>query len=721
VVGTLPGQTQPAWLVLEAYSQSSPTQFSFPIRVVTAGLAPGTYSTTLRFVTGDANGNNAVFSDLPVTLTLREAFKVTQAGAIPGPLSIAFDGIVSGATVVTPGAGHALDVSGEGIAWSVQPGAPAWINVTPSSGSGAGVATVTAVTTGLGAGPYTGNIVFRDAASNRDVTVAVTLNMSLPLPSITPNDTTYSIDNTTDTSGTQGSFVVTDTAQGQNGTTFFNWTVDLQPFSTIRTTPSPLTASPTSGTTFGSATTVALDVDTGILNGLPSGSYTLPVAVDSQPGGYSTSINAELTVRMPRLGTAVPYQIPANTATTIRLIGDDLRAEDLPQLLLDGQPLPQSYGAIRLSAQEIELAVPAESPGQHTITLSNTLGLSRSAVEFLVYTPPTDPAGGDLPGTGKRVQLVYDDARARLYAVDLGLNTPSEGELERYEWNGTSWVDLGPLAAPGIRSVAKMRDGRRLAISSAAGVSTLDLNTPSAFVLLTDAAFLTCGFGSPNELAVGEYGNVFMTVWGNPCTPYGHIMEYDLLNDSHDDPHEATYYGGPSLFYPGGLVAASGDGRYVAMAAIGHSGLDYALLDLRTRTYVVPKTQQLAGRRMQLDTTGTKVLLENTVIRDRAGAIQGNLPANAAARISPDGARALIHVHGANGTGFLQLYDVAAPVGELGTYPAVGSPIPVPFNMGTPDTSLPNSHISSFALEWSADSEIAFVSGETRIVAIRLP
>jgi hypothetical protein len=721
VVGTPPGQTPPTWLVLEAHSQSSSTQVSFPIRVVTAGLAPGTYSTTLRFVTGDANGNNAVFADLPLTLTVREGFRVTQVGAIPGALSIGFNGVVSGATVVTPLTGHALDVRGEGIAWSVQPGAPAWIRVTPSSGSGPGTATVTAVTAGLGAGPHTGNIVFRDANSNRDVTVAVILNMSYPLPSIMPNDTTYSIDNATDASGTQGSFVVTDTAQGQSGTTFFNWTVDLQPFSTIRTTPIPLTASPTSGTTFGSATTVALNVDTQILNGLPSGTYTLPVAVESQPGGYSTTINAALTVRMPRLGTAVPYQIPANAAATIRLIGDDLLGEDLPRLLLDGQPLPQSYGATRLSAQEIELAVPAQSAGQHTITLSNTLGLPRSVVEFLVYTPPADPAGADLPGAGKRVQLVYDDARARLYAVDLGLNGPSEGELERYEWNGTSWADLGPLAAPGIRSAVKLRDGRRLAISSTAGVSTLDLNTPSAFVSLTDADFLTCGFGSPNELAVGEYGNLFMTVWGNPCTPYGHVMEYDLLNHSHDDPHEATYYGGPSLFYPGGLVAASGDGRYLAMAAIGHSGMDYALLDLRTRTYVVPKTQQMAGRRMQLDTAGTKVLLENTVIRDRAGAIQGNLPANAAARISPDGTRALIHVHGANGTGFLQLYDVANAVGELATYPTVGMPIPVPFNMGTPDTGLPNSHISSFALEWSADSEIAFVSGETRIVAIRLP
>jgi hypothetical protein len=722
IVGTLPGQTLPSWLVLDAYNQSSPTQISFPIRVVTANVAPGTYSTTLRFVTGDANGNSLAFVDLAVTLTLREGFKVTLA---PGTL-LEFSGVESGATAVTPQAGYTAQVRGENISWSVGP-TPTWLRVTPSSGTAAGVVTITAVTAGLPAGQQVGSIGFHDSSSNRSWTLSAHLQIGYPALSITPTDTNYSVDNSTDATGTQGSFVISDTAQGQNATRYFNWTADFLYPNTVRTTPYPLIASPTSGSTFGTATSVSLNLDTHVLNGLPSGNYTLPVRINMSPPpptccAETTFVNAEVTVRLPRLGTAVPYQIPANAASTIRLIGEDLRDEDLPRLLLDGQPLPPSYTATRLSSQEIELAMPGQSAGQHTITFSNTLGLPRSAVELLVYTPTSvEPTGADLPGTGKRVQLVYDDVRARLYAVDLDV------ELERYEWNGTSWSDLGALPAPGIRAAAKLRDGRRLAISSSAGMSTLNLNSPNALTLLTDATFLTCGGGSYplNELAIGEAGSVFMTVWGNSCSPYGHIMEYDLLNDSHDDPRGATYYGASMLFYPGALVAASGDGRYVAMSAIGHSGMDYALLDLRTRTYVVPKTELMAGRQMQLDTAGTKVLLHafpDTVIRDRAGMIQGKLPANQGARISPDGTRALIHVHGANGTGFLQLYDISVAVGQAATFPTVGAPIPVPFDMGTLDIhSVPNSYVSNFGLEWSADSEIAFVSGSTRIVAIRLP
>jgi len=715
VVGTLPGQTQPTWLVLEAYNQSSPTQVSFPIRVVTAGLAPGTYSTTLRFVTGDSSGNNAVFTDLGVTLTVREGFRVTFGNN----LSLAFNAVVSGATVVTPQAGYPVEVRGEGISWSVQPGAPAWVRVTPSSGTAAGTVTVTAVTAGLAAGSHNGTLVFRDATSNRDATIPLVLNVSPPTTTITPTDTTYNVDNTTDVSGTQGSFVITDTSQGQNGTTFFSWTIDFLYPNTARTTPYPLTVSPTSGSTFGPATTVALNLVPAVLNGLPTGTYTLPVKINYTPStfpGY-TLLNAELTVRMPRLGTAVPYQIPANAATTIRLIGEDLRAEDLPLLRLDGQPLPPSYAATRLSSQEIELAVPAQGPGQHTITFSNTLGLTRSAAEFLVYTPPSDPSGADFPGTGARVQLFYDDARARLYAVDV-----EDGEIERYAWNGATWSDSGALAAPGIRAAAKLRDGRRLAVSATNGISTLDLNAPTSLALLTNGAFLTCGFGAPNQLAAGEFGSVFMTVWGNACTPYGDVVEFDLLNNSHDNPFGAgaAYINQPGLSYYGALLAASGDGRYLAISQIGHSGMEYALLDLRTRTYATPRTSQAAGQRMQLDNAGTKVLLANALIRNRAGAIQGLLPANVGARISPDGNRVLIHVHGANGTGTLQLYDTTVAVGESATYPTVGTPIPVPFDMGTPDAG-PYGHLTSFALEWSADSEIAFVSGSTRIVAIRLP
>jgi hypothetical protein len=410
--------------------------------------------------------------------------------------------------------------------------------------------------------------------------------------------------------------------------------------------------------------------------------------------------------------------VPANAATTIRLIGDDLRAEDLPRLRLDGALLPPSYVATLVSSQEIQLAVPAQAAGQHAITFSNTLGLPRSAAEFLVFTPPSEPIGADLPGTGNRVELVYDNARARLYAVDI-----SEGELERYEWNGTAWQDLGALSVAGIRAATLLRDGRRLAISAPTGVSTLDLTTASGLTLLTDGAFLRCGFGVPNELAVSEFGSVFMTVWGNSCTPYGDVVEYDLLNNSHDTPFGAggAYINQPSWSYYGALLASSGDGRYLAISQIGDSGQNYGLFDVRTRTYATPKTSGAAGRRMQLDNAGTKVLLNYGVIRNRAGAIQGLLPTNQGARISPDGNRVLIHVHGANGTGFLQLYDVSLPVGDSAIYPAVGAPIPVPYNMGTPDTNIPNSYVTSFGLEWSDDSGLAFVSGSTRIVVVRLP
>lgn len=68
VVGTLPGQTAPTWLDV-----SAPGQASSPVTVgiaAMASVAPGSYSTTLRFATGSASGANVVYTDVPVTLQM---------------------------------------------------------------------------------------------------------------------------------------------------------------------------------------------------------------------------------------------------------------------------------------------------------------------------------------------------------------------------------------------------------------------------------------------------------------------------------------------------------------------------------------------------------------------------------------------------------------------------------------------------------------------------
>ena len=68
VIGTLPGQTIPAWL-----SVSAPSQSTSPVTVhisAASSTQPGNYSTTLRFATGKTDGSNVVYKDVPVALQM---------------------------------------------------------------------------------------------------------------------------------------------------------------------------------------------------------------------------------------------------------------------------------------------------------------------------------------------------------------------------------------------------------------------------------------------------------------------------------------------------------------------------------------------------------------------------------------------------------------------------------------------------------------------------
>ncbi len=68
VVGTLPGQTRPDWLTV-----SAPAQSASPVTVdISAStlVVPGSYSVTLRFATGKADGTNVVYKDVVVSLQL---------------------------------------------------------------------------------------------------------------------------------------------------------------------------------------------------------------------------------------------------------------------------------------------------------------------------------------------------------------------------------------------------------------------------------------------------------------------------------------------------------------------------------------------------------------------------------------------------------------------------------------------------------------------------
>lgn len=741
VVATRPGESMPNWLAVDPATVTSTTQVTVPVRARTdaPGLVPGSYSFTLRFVTGDANGNNAAYTDLVVNFIVREGFSISQGG-------VTFTAVQSSANLATPQAGFTVNLRGYNAMWAVQ-SVPAWIHVTPSSGTAAGPVQISVDSAGMTSSPQSAMLTFHDSTSNSDARIAVALNVvaSAPtvggqaLPLLNALGYSFNVDASTATGSQSTTVPIFDNALGTNPGTVFNWTGRLATSQFGRTTPSLIVLSPASGSTLTSSN-LQLSVREQMLRGLPSGTYSQRVDLDfsrSTAPTFTDAIGTTTVIRLPRLGSAEPYLIPSGTPATLHLIGEDLRSEDLPRLRLDGAALPGTYTVTLVSAQELTLSVPALAAGHHVLSFANAMNLPRSAAEFTVYSPLAAPGAGNLPGSGNRAMLIYEPAFRTLFAAD-----EAEQEVERYQWNGTQWINLGAVAVPGVRRIARMRDGQNIVVTGRDGYYKLPLDVSSStLTLIQDTSFLNCSSaGIPGSAVATEAGSLFLTVFQNPCSPYGSVLEYDLLSGTYDNPTQnglagASYANMPSWSTDAYSAGVSGDGRYVALGYFWPRNTAgstyYHLFDLRTRQPLAPVANGAgSAARVSVDYAGTRVLIGNQRVVDRSGAILGLLPFTgfqplcAASALSRDGSRVLCYVHGAAGTGYFRMLDVSASVGATNVFPQAGSDIPVPEDMGTPDSRYYESNaqgITSFGLEWSADGHLAFLGGSTRVVVKSIP
>lgn len=701
IVGTLPGQFQPSWLTVHSAGTSAGSA-SFMIQATPGSLQPGTHSFTLRFVTGKADGSSAVYRDLPVTLNLREGFSTTVS-------EIRFTA-VEGTNVLTPNAGLPITITGENIAWTAQ--APAWLRLSQVSGSARGTITATVNAQGMAQGRYQEWIVFRDSISGREIRVLAVMEIMEPRFVVSAQEFNVTIDPQTVDAATRFTFQISDTGLGQNAAKTFAWTA---------TSGSPLLrVTPTSGNTSTTATlTVELNRDQ--LNAIRTGESIQAITIATR--SYDTFyVRFRLTTRMPRAGAAFPYVLAAGTPTTVSLAGADILAEDLGRVRLNRQPLSAFPGATAAltSTSEIALSLPAMTAGTYDVSFDNALGLSRSRATLKVINTSA-PGAGEISSSGNRVKLLFDRVRNRLLAVDT-----LEGEIERYEWNGSQWTTLPAIALPGLLDAALLRDGKQAVATAAGGLTMLDLDSGDAS-LDPGTAHLDCPSSSPLNTAVTEQGLLFASVSGYICGPnpysigaYSDIQELDLLSGYMDNPVPLDNL--MTWFANDAALATSGDGRYLVLGENGTSGGRYGVFDTRTREFFDRGDSFRFGLayyyRLDVDRAGSKVVVNNQIVRNRSGATLGLLPANAAASISADGTRAYIYVHGAGGTGHIEVIDLTTPVGNQ-EYPQLGADIPVPSDLGAPGGVSGN--VTSFDAALSTDERLLFVSGSTRIVAIALP
>jgi uncharacterized protein (TIGR03437 family) len=158
-----------------------------------AGTTPGTSSISVN-PTGLAPGNYAGVVTVTPTGAAAQTVAVTLNLAPPAQLSLSpsalvFDGVAGAASPASKSIAVASTASA--LAYSVTSSA-AWLSASPAAGATPANAVVTANTTGLAVGTYSGTLTFTPPAGSTTQTVAVTLNVTpAPQLAVTPAALTF--------------------------------------------------------------------------------------------------------------------------------------------------------------------------------------------------------------------------------------------------------------------------------------------------------------------------------------------------------------------------------------------------------------------------------------------------------------------------------------------------------------------------------------------------
>jgi hypothetical protein len=164
----VPAANPPTWFdyLNQARLAGAGNNWTYTAAIVSTGLAPGTYTTTISIGIADAGQNVIAYRDVQVSYTVTP----TPVAAFPNILSFSY---VVGATAP---AAQTTILSGDIGSWTASAN-QTWISV-PGSGTGGGLVNISVNPTGLIPNGYSGTVTFSSGGST--ATVNVTLTVAAP-------------------------------------------------------------------------------------------------------------------------------------------------------------------------------------------------------------------------------------------------------------------------------------------------------------------------------------------------------------------------------------------------------------------------------------------------------------------------------------------------------------------------------------------------------------
>lgn len=248
----------------------------------------------------------------------------------------------------------------------------------------------------------------------------------------------------------------------------------------------------------------------GVVRIVPTGGYT------EWNGTFS------LNLLLPEVRQISPYVVYTGQSTTVNLLGAQLDIAN-GRVVVNGN---QVLGLSRASTSKARAQLPSLTPGEYTVSVTNSLGIGRPAARLVVRDPPAHP-NSEVTLPGRPYSIEYDSERDVFYGV-FGTDN-GEYLARRFHRLANGTWQFDPITVPNPRALTIALGGQRLLVTSTdCGVYEVDPAT-----LQTVAAQLMpgCSFSDFGLIAAFANGDVILGDASTQASPrtYPGFETYGLL------------------------------------------------------------------------------------------------------------------------------------------------------------------------------------------------
>ncbi len=354
----------------------------------------------------------------------------------------------------------------------------------------------------------------------------------------------------------------------------------------------------------------------------------------------AVSFTVTLRKQLPEIQSLGPRVVITGQSAVVHLKGQgfDQIADLSGRLSVQGVVL---QGVTRKSDTHILATLTPSSPGDHTISISNALGLSAAGGTLQAIDPQTYPSAA-IPTTGIKRSAVFDPVRRAVFAVDIDGNL-----LARFRFQGETWVS-DSVAVPSVLDLGLTPDGGSVMVTSTPGVGRLHLFDPSTLEpqFTFDHAdgfsrnLTTLGYG----ISTTNDGRSWLTV-GNGG--WGELVCFDHRSRTFQPrPSQPGLY---TSFYGGPWSTVSRDGERMVVVQSASISPQPPMLFLDASEGLLKVNGEgltFTYWQFSLSDDGHRFLMDSSEVRDKDFRLVGRIPApasgvtvRAGGILSPDGRR----------------------------------------------------------------------------------